>query len=198
MLKRMSRMALLVGTAAAALAIAQPAMAYTDLGTTGTTGAHKLTDTSSNPGTICLYKYSASDGLSKLRHIYVHPPKVKAIAGWTNEQVAWRFTVQRRISGFGGPGPWNDRYTSPNFYSTAPNSSTNATFSDEDVSVTVPFEAGGDAVADYRVIVKVFWYDTSSMVLGTAKMRDDWYLAAQPADLTATHHHSCYDYETWT
>jgi hypothetical protein len=195
--KRIARMSLLIGSAFAALAIAQPAMAYTELGTTGTTGAHKLTDTSSSPGVICEYKYSASDELSKLKHIDVLPPKVKGITGHGNEQVAWRFIVQRQISGFGGPGPWKNRYTSPKWFATT-DSAHNAPFLDEGVNVTVPFDSGGDAVAVYRVIVKAFWYDAHGNVIGTATMRDDWYRSVQPPDQAVTRHHECYDYETWT
>lgn len=197
MSKNVTRLALIALSAMAALVMAQPALAYTDLGTTGTTGAHSLTDTSSSPGTGCVYKFSTGMGIWKLKHMYVQPPNVKAAPGHGMEQVAWQFTVQREIVSFGGISPWKDRYTSPKFYATT-DSTHNAGFAEESVGVTVPFDFGADASANYRVLVKVFWYDKHSAVIGTDTMRDDWYQAAAPVDMVATRHHFCYDYEDFS
>ena len=70
MFNRFCRYAFLGSVLIAALAVAQPALAYTELGTTGTVGAHSLTDTSGSPGAVCVYKFN-SDNAWQLKHIYV-------------------------------------------------------------------------------------------------------------------------------
>ncbi len=193
-LKHIFRNGLLVASAISALAIAQPAMAYTETGHTGTTGAHSLTDTSAHPGAICAYVYSSSDDAYKLNHIYVNAPNMKAVAGMSSEKVAWTFTIQRRDNGF-STGPWQKRYTSPKF-SAMTSSSTNATFSQQGVKVKVPYEYGADAAAEYRAIVKLFWYGVDgTTVIGTATGRVNWYNLYEGLD-TFTSHNLCGDYQS--
>lgn len=193
------RRSVVAGAAIATLALvlAQPAMAYTELSTTGTVGVHSLTDTSGSPGAICIYKYQSGASLWQLKHIYVYPPNMKGVPGQGTEQVAWQFTVQRRIwSAFSShPGPWENRYTSAKFYAYT-DSSSNAILGVQDVKVFVPFasDGGADAVADYRVITKLLWYKTSGGVLGTATERVDWYNEYEELD-TLVKHRMCPDYE---
>jgi len=199
-MKRLASTVMLVGTAIAALALAQPAMAYTDLGTTGTTGAHKLVDAKTTPGVECAYptRPPLTVGLWQLKHIYVHPPKAKAAAGQGTEKIGWQFTVQRQESGFGGPGPWQNDYTSPTWFATT-DSTHNAAFTQEGVKVHLPFAPGADAAADYRVVVNLSWYNAKGKVIGTAKMRADWYRADSTGTTqTATRHGECFDYEDFS
>ncbi len=180
-INRILRAALIGGTAISALAIAQPAMAYTELGTTGTVGKHSLSDTEVNPGATCRYDFSSANGAFKLKHISVLAPGMRAVPGMGIEKVAWSFTVQRRIISFGGVEPWDDRYTSPKFKSST-DSHHHAQFDQgsEGVKVVVPYQAGADASAEYRVIVNLFWYKTDgTTVLGTATDRVDWYYPDQ-------------------
>lgn len=176
MTQQIWRLALLLGTALAALSLAQPALAYTELKVTGTVGAHRLLDTQLAPGGLCSYNYSSANGAYKLKHISVGPPRMKAVPGMGTEKVAWQFTIQRRIVGLGGPGPWANRYTSQRFVSST-DSTHNAPFHlYEGVKVVVPYAAGGDASADYRAIAKLIWYKADgTTVLGTATEKVDWY-----------------------
>jgi hypothetical protein len=78
---------------------ATPVAAYNHLGTTGTTGTHSLTDTRSTPGADCLYRFKDSGSAWELRRITVDPPNVQANAFQDGDQeVGWRFTVDRRYS----------------------------------------------------------------------------------------------------
>ncbi len=90
---RLARYVLLAGALVAALAVAQPTLAYTELKVTGTTGAHSLVDGAGNPGVICTTKYSATYDAFKLKHMYVNPPKMKAVPSQGHEKVGWQFTI---------------------------------------------------------------------------------------------------------
>jgi hypothetical protein len=178
-----------------ALVVAQPALAYTETGHTGTTGVHSVTDTKAHPGVVCVYDYSTGDGAYRLNHIYVNAPNMKAVAGMSSEKVAWTFTIQRRDNGFGGAGPWQNRYTSPKF-SAMTNSTTNAAFSQMGVKVIVPYEYGADAAAEYRALVKMYWYGSNgTSVIGSATGRLGWYNLYEELD-TFTRKGLCEDYET--
>ena len=193
MFKRISRLTLLVGTAIGVLAFAQPALGYTELGTTGTVGAHSLIDTSSSPGAVCTYKAYPQYSDYKIKHLYVNAPKMKAVSGrgTETEKVAWDFKVQRRYVSFSN-GPWQNRYTSPTFVAYT-DSTHNASFSQEGVDV-VPPAPEVDTAYQYRVIVKLIWYADIGNVLGTATERVDWYSAQVGLDTFVRHHH-CFDYE---
>jgi hypothetical protein len=163
-------------TAISALAIAQPALAYTELGTTGTVGAHKLQDTKSDPGAGCSFKQVGTNQY-RLTHIYVFTPFMKGVPGMGEEHVAWSFTVQRRIVRSGGAGPWQDDYTSPKFRSHTDSTRYAGFDLEEGVRVVVPFAQSSAKSANYRVIVKLFWYKSDgTTILGTATDRVDWYL----------------------
>lgn len=190
------RAAVLVGSAIAALAVAQPALGYTELKVTGTVGVHSLRDTGAYPGAVCLFDYSSANSAYKLKHIAVDVPRMKAVPGMGIEDVAYSFTVQRRIVGLGGTGPWEDRYTSPK-YRAATDSQHNADFGRGafGVKVVVPFAAGGDASAEYRTIATLYWFKSDgTTILGTAKERVDWYYPDQGYG-HAMYHHFCPDYD---
>ncbi len=176
-------------------AIAQPAMAFTELRVTGAVGAHSVKDTEAIPAAICLFKYSSHNNAYKLKHIAVFPPLMKAVKGMGTEDVAWQFTVERRIVGLGGAGPWQSRYTSARFRSST-NSRHNADFgSHTGVKVVVPFEAGADASAAYRVVIKMFWFKPDgTTVLGTVTGKVDWYYPDQGKGVPIFHGF-CPDYD---
>ena len=176
MFKGIWRTALMVGVAITALTGAQPALGLSKVNVTGTVGSYKVRDTQLFPGALCSYRYSSANQAWKLKHIAVGPPFMKAVPGMGIEKVAWQFTVQRRITGFGGPGPWQDRYTSSKFTATT-DSTHNAPFnSTEGVKVIVPFQIGSDASAEYRAKVKLTWYKADrTTVLGTVTGKIDWY-----------------------
>jgi hypothetical protein len=163
-------------------------LAYTELGTTGTVGAHSMTDTSAAPAGVCAYKaYHTQFSHYLIKHINVNPPTVKAVSGQGNEKVAWDFTVQRRYISFSN-GPWQVRYTSPMFVAST-DSRHIAPFVQENVGVAAP-QPGADTEYQYRVLVKLFWYKTSDgSVLGTANGRIDWYTDETPTTLTSDHHY---------
>lgn len=180
MFKRITRLLLVVGAAISALALAQPALGYTELKVTGTVGVHSLWDTEPAPGATCRFDYSAANSAYKLKHINVSRPLMKAVPGMGTERVGWDMTVQRRIVGLGGTSAWDNRYTSP-IEKSSTDASHNASFANElGVKVIVPYQQGADASAEYRVIVKLFWYKADgTSILGTAKERVDWYYPDQ-------------------
>jgi hypothetical protein len=164
-----------MGLTSVMVAGVQPVLADTELGHNGTVGVHSLADTSSNPGATCKYKFLPSWDFGKLVRIFVKPPKMRAVAGKDAQTVGWTFTVQRRIFGITGSGPWVDRYTSPEMMAVTDDAH-NATFSQSSVSVTVPFGPGAeDVVAVYRVKVKMFWHRANGSIQGTARHRVDYY-----------------------
>jgi len=190
---RALRVVVIGGMAISALAAGRAALGYTELKVTGTVGAHSLWDTEAVPGATCLFKHRS--GTFRLSHIDASPPRMKAVPGMGTEVVAWSFTVQRRIVDSGGAGPWKDRFTSQKFTSST-NAKHNANFGGaQGVHVVVPFEAGGDASANYREIVKLFWYKSDgTTILGTATERVDWYYPDQ-AKGVPMFHHFCPDYD---
>jgi hypothetical protein len=147
---------------------------------TGTVGAHSLTDTMSSPGATAKYVYvneSGGESHWQLHRIVVHPPNMKAVAGKSNQKVGWSFTIQR-MECFEPPCPaWQDRYTSPVFMATTSDSA-NAAFANESVSVRVP--SGSPALYSYRTIVKMFWYRPNGSVQGTATTKVQYYKWVRP------------------
>jgi hypothetical protein len=163
--------------AVAMLVIAQPVLADTELGHTGTVGVHSLSDTSGNPGTTAKYKYNSSDGFGWLKRLFVKPPNMRAVAGKNAQKVGWLFTVERKICGIGGCDIWRLRYTSPEMTAVTDDTH-NAAFSEATVGVTVPCGHNcADAGATYRVTVKMIWHRANDSVQGTARHRVYWYRA---------------------
>jgi hypothetical protein len=185
---------IVVAAALAALMGALPVSAYTELKTTGTVGMHSLTDTSSSPGADCIYRYKSGWDLWQLKRINVDPPNVRAVPAQGNEQVGWRFTIQRRAySAFSNhPGPWEHRYTSEVFKAVT-DSTHDAAFSPAGVRVNVPVEPGNDVAFAYRAVVKAYWYRANGSVLGTATMRVGWYSSVKGSG-SETQHRACGDY----
>jgi hypothetical protein len=195
MLKHRSRYTfVLVAVAIGVLVAAQPAWAYKEVRQSGTVGMHSLTDTSSSPGADCIYRYRSGWGLWQLKRINVDAPNVRAVPSQGDEQVGWRFTVQRRaFSAFSNhPGPWEHRYTSEVFKAVT-DSTHDAAFSPAAVRVNVPVEPGSDVVFIYRAVVKAYWYRANGSVLGTATMRVGWYNSVKGSG-SETQHRACSDY----
>lgn len=194
---RIRRKRFIVMVVAASLAAhlgAQPIAAYTEVRTTGTVGAHSLTDTSSSPGADCLYRYRPVHNLWQLRRINVDPPNVRAVPSQGDQHVGWRFIIQRRaFSAFSNhPGPWEKRYTSEVFMAST-DSMHDAQFSPAGVRVNVPVQPGNDVVFAYRAIVKAYWYRANGTVMGTATMRVGWYHSVK-GSASETQHRACSDY----
>lgn len=166
----------LLGVVSVLLLGIQPVLADTERGHSGTVGAHSLNDSMGDPGATCKYKYNSYYQAGRLKHIYVDPPNIMAVAGKSAQTVGWTFTVQRRIySVFGPPSVWSNRYTSPEMTDVTSDSA-NASFSAADVSVDTPFGPGTeDAFAVYRVMVNMYWHRANGSVQGNAKHRVDFY-----------------------
>jgi len=175
MFRRGSLTFIVVATiAVAALGATQPAFAY-ELGHTGTVGVHSLTDTSSNPGAIGRYRWYSSDGVGYLNRFYVNPPKMRAVAGRTNQTVGWLYKVERKMCGFMGCGAWTLRFTSVEMTAVTDDAH-NASFSQATASVTVPCGHNCyDAFARYRITVKMIWHRPDGSVQGTVRNRIYWY-----------------------
>ena len=158
----------------AALAVGQPVLADTELGHTGTVGAHSLTDTSSKPGAKCHYTFSTGLGLGKLKTIEVRPPNMSPVAGRTHQIAGWQFTIQRRFVG-SSTGPWKQIYKS-NQQTTAIGGGDSGGFTSMTAPITLPSNEGVTGEHFYRVFVKMFWYrKDDATVQGTALHRVDFY-----------------------
>jgi hypothetical protein len=167
----------------------QPALAATQLSQTGTVGPHSIKDTASSPGVTCDYQHKSPGSFGKLVFIVVGRPKMRAVTGWTNQIVGWKFTVQRRTVSEGGPGPWQNRYTSKEQTSPA-SENTNATFSNRGVQViTGPPMTG--ASYQYRVLMTMFWHLGDGSVQGKVKERIDFYEDSENTGPTAEQDHEC-------
>jgi hypothetical protein len=190
------RIWLVVASLAAAMVVtAQPVLADTELGHTGTVGAHSLNDTAASPGATCKYRYLPSPNVGKLVRIAVHPPKVKAVAGKNAQTVGWKFTVQRKIAGLTGSSPWENRYTSPEMTAVTDDAH-NAAFTKASVRVEVPFGPNAeDVAAFYRVKVKMFWHRADDSVQGTALHRIDFYKIKLDTGGSAVQEDFCGAYE---
>lgn len=169
---------IVVAAALAALIGAQPIAAYKELRTTGTVGAHSLSDTKQLPGAICAYAYSDRGTKSTLRYMMVDSPNVRAVPGQGRQRVGWSFTIERKIVALGGTSPWEHRYTSPVSKRTT-DSTHDAEFSPMEVRVPSSRESGEDNHFFYRATVKAFWYRPNGNVMGTAKMRVEWFVSVE-------------------
>jgi hypothetical protein len=157
----------------------QPVLADTERGHTGTVGFHRLRDSSSRGGASCVYTSVEPEYPDvffyegRLDWIGVEPPKVRAIAG--PQEVGWRFIVQRRYHADLGGGwqSWKVRYRSP-IQRAVTDSTTNAPFTAQGVSVIVPWDAA-DSEYQYQVLAKMYWFSGDGTVSGTATHRVDWY-----------------------
>jgi hypothetical protein len=160
--------------AAAALGVAQPALAQ-QLSQTGTVGVHSMTDTSGHPGAIGRYKWYASDNAGYLNRFYVNPPNMRAVAGNASQTVGWLYMVERKDCGLGGCGPWKHTFTSVEFTAVTSDAH-NASFSQATASVTGPCDHGcSDGGSLYRITVKMIWHHPNGSVQGTVLFRIHWY-----------------------
>ena len=175
MFSRRLRGLVIAGTVAiSVLAIAQPALGG-DLGHRGTVGSYSVTDTSSNQSVLAHYRWYNSDNLGWLKKLFVDPPKMKAVAGRSNQTVGWQFIVERKDCGFTGCAHWKKTYTSPEMTAVTDDAH-NASFSQASVRVYVPCgHLCEDEVSAYRVTIKMIWHKANGNVQGTAKYRIYWY-----------------------
>src|SRR4051812_41688527 len=172
MSKRLRRVLPVVVAITAALMVGQPALGYVETKSTGTVGAHSLTDEHDLPGAACLYKPSPVADIYQLKHMYVNAPHVKAIDGAGTETVGWRFVIQR--TRFGTVAHWKRIHKSP-IWKSSTDSTHDAEFDEEDAQVTVPhpYATGGYA---YRVVLKLFWFKANgTTVRGMTSDRVEWY-----------------------
>jgi hypothetical protein len=171
----------LAGLACAVVVLAfgvQPVLADTERGHTGVVGFHKLVDKSTSAGVMCMYtpiepSDSAYFYMGELVHLYVWPPKVRAISG--TQEVGWRFIVQRRtewdeLSNYWSP--WAARYRSP-IQRKVTSTTESANFSQKDIPVIIPDNL--EYRYEYRVLVKMYWFRSDGRIQATATHRVDWY-----------------------
>ena len=150
-----------------------PVAAQTEIGHTGTVGFHTLRDTEARPGATCTY--TQRDGSyfweGDLTRIGVRPPRMRAAMG--NQQVGWRFVVQRRAWD-GEFGPWKNKFFSPIQWDVT-DTTHDASFTWMGVDVDVP-TSNPDEPPEYlyRVRVKMFWRNASGDTTGMAVHEVDW------------------------
>src|SRR5829696_4560402 len=141
---------------------AQPVLADTERGHTGTVGQHSLQDTTGSPGATCKYATIVADNDLKLRRIVVRPPLMRAVEGRSAQTVGWKFTVQLRVQGIGGATDWVIRYTSPEMTAVTDDAH-NALFSDAAVRVR-PGRRTAGGMKQYRVVVTMLWHRADGSV----------------------------------
>ncbi|MEA2676769.1 MAG: hypothetical protein QOJ81_910 [Chloroflexota bacterium] len=150
----------------------QPVLADTELGHTGTVGAHSLLDTTALPGGQCAYQHLAAYDVNKLKSMVARSPRVKAVAGKSSQLVGYRVIVQRRSGSIYSNNVWTDKFTSAEH--TAMTSDTaNAYFgANPSITVTVPFGPDQqDVYAEYRIVMKLIWHNSDGSIQGTAMHR---------------------------
>ncbi len=191
MSNRFRRVLPIVCSIVAVLVVGQTALGYVETKTTGTVGAHSLSDTTGSPAAICVYKPSPIANVTQLKHIDVNAPQVKAIAGMGTETVGWRFVIQR--TRFGITPHWKRIYRSP-IWKASTDSAHDASFSQEGANVVVPhpYATGGYG---FRVIVKLYWYKANgTTVKGSTSGRLEWYVISHGTN-PGPFQDACSDYD---
>jgi hypothetical protein len=190
------RLAAPLGLALGLLIGAQPVLADTEIGHTGTVGVHMLNDTSV-AGVLCRYNYLSAAGKEKLVKLIVLSPNMKAVTGQTNQKVGWVVIVQRRAGATSTNPSWVNQFTSTEVTAYT-SSSAWAYFQDRQITVSVPY-AWNDTnhFANYRVNVKMIWHKANGQVQGTALHRVDHYFGYQANNVAAnkTFNGNCSAYE---
>jgi hypothetical protein len=194
MSKRLRRPMVVALAVTAALSVSQVALGYVETKTTGTVGAHSVTDTAARPGVICSYRPSSTPGVAKLKRIYISAPHVKAIQGSGHEKVGFQYVIQRARYGGSHSGEFRRLYRSPIFTSVT-DSTHNAGFGQDSHDIVIPYAYGTDS-AGYRVIIKAFWYqgESGTTVRGTTTGRIEWYSLANGVN-AGPFNGSCPDYD---
>ena len=170
------RLAAPAGLALGLMLGAQPVLADTELGHTGTVGPHIVSD--GFAAVTCAYTYLPASDVYRLTKINVAYPSIAAVVGKSHQKVGWQAIVQRKYGGYPTSNlQWvNDfasaemtAYTSDNSYANFQNF--------RHISVTVPYgpSAQNTHYAAYRVLIKMFWHTPSGGVQGTALHRHDHY-----------------------
>lgn len=175
MFKRSSRVVLAMATfAIAALATTQPALAG-EISRTGTIGQYNVVDTKTDQSVLAHYRWYNSDNVGWLKKFVVDPPRMKAVAGRTDQTVGWQFYVERKDCGFFDCSRWKKTYTSPEMTAVTDDSH-NAAFTSASVHVYVPCgHLCEDLVSAYRVTIKMIWHKPNGNVQGSARYRIVWY-----------------------
>jgi hypothetical protein len=173
MLSRSLRSAIAGGALlAAAVVVAQPAFADTELGDSGDVGAHSLTDTHSTPGVRCDYHFNSGSGLGRLTSMTVKPPNMDLSPDKSHQTIGWSFSIQRRRQGEQDT-VWKQVYKSP-LQSTSIGGGDSGGFSSMSTDITVPANEGATGIHQYRVVVKMRWYGAAG-VIGSSRHRADFY-----------------------
>jgi hypothetical protein len=175
MLNRKLRGLVVVMTvAAAALSLSQPALAG-EISRSGTIGHYKVVDTKTDQSVLAHYRWYNGDNLGWLKKFVVDPPRMKAVAGRSDQTVGWQFYVERKDCGFTSCSRWKKTYTSPEMTAVTDDSH-NAAFMPASVRVYVPCgHLCEDLVSAYRVTIKMIWHKPNGNVQGTARYRIVWY-----------------------
>ena len=179
------RVAAPAGLALGLMLGAQPVLADTELGHTGTVGTHSLHDTANYEGAGCHYLWNTQQDIAYLKSIDVNPPRMKAVVGNNHQTVGWQAIVQRRWGSNGTSPAWTVTFTSVERTATT-NATTNALFNQwAHINVTLPFGAAQhqSKFAQYRVVVKMIWHNSNGTTQGTAMHRVDHYFLELPEEL---------------
>jgi hypothetical protein len=155
----------------AALALtAAPALADTDMGTTGKVGRHHLRDTTTTPGAACVYIDADTDMV--LDSMVVRPPVVYArdrTDDRDRQVVGWRIVLM----GWVQVGPWEFELrqlaTGPIHRATAWDDH-RAAFQPDTITVV-------SGAREYEAWVRMLWYKPGdpSTVVGSSRHRVDHY-----------------------
>ncbi len=155
------------------------ALADTKIRDQGLFGEHRLRDRWSNPGAICTYDNS----WGQLQSIEVRAPRVLArdvSSSEDSQNVGWQFSIKRRFE----DGRQVTVYASSTQIATATD------------TAAAPFARMSTAfVPDYpgpfKVVVRMFWYETGGAIEGMAKHRIDHYTRITAEDSNAPHERVC-------
>ena len=161
-----------------ALLVPGVALADTNILDRGLYGEHSLRDRRSNPGAVCMY----DNAWSQLQSIGVRAPRVFArdlTASEDSQDVGWQFWIKRRVEA----ARWVTVYASSTQIATGTDA-TAAAFTRMSTTF-VPNYPG-----PFRVVVRMFWYDTTGAIEGMSKHWVDHYARRTEQD-SGAHERVC-------
>ena len=146
------------------LLVVSPAFADAELGHSGKVGQHSLNDF---PSMVCVY-----DANAHLKSFEVTAPNVYArntTSGRDHGKVGWRFIIKRRID-----ATTTRLYRSPIWTATAYDDQ-KAAFVMKTAAPAIPND-GYSPGAEFTVIIKMFWYSSAGVRIGTATHAGESYV----------------------
>jgi hypothetical protein len=144
-----------------------PALADTNLSTSGAVGTHSLVDTGTAPGVTCRYD------VELLKRLEVRPPRMRAVRG--TQTVAWRFSVLRTKDP-GDPSATTKKTYTSGWQTASATKTRNASFTSKSIGVTVPQDGQTwDVFYEYVVTVEMIWKQPNGSITGRSLHRVDHY-----------------------